>query len=137
MIENDIKQQLISAGIGTDADTLLGPIPSTPDNVIVITTTDSILTSSLNSLTSQALIPPGISDIQQTTTITVRNTDYSAGQNKIWDIYNELVGTESGYKVCNGRKMFIMAAQPPHYSTTDEGKSIFVFNFVVNTSRDN
>jgi len=137
MIENDIKQQLITAGIDVDANIALGAVPSTPDNVIVITTGDSILTSSLNTLTNQALIPPGISDIQQTVTITVRNTDYTNGQGKIWDIYNELVGAESGYKVCNSRQMFIIAAQPPHYSTTDSGKSIFVFNFVVNTSRDN
>lgn len=137
MIENDIKQQLITAGIDIDANIVLGAVPSTPDNVIVITTSDSVLTSSLNTLTNQALIPPGISDIQQTVTITVRNTSYANGQGKIWDVYNELVGQESGYKLCNNRKMFIMAAQPPHYSTTDTNRSIFVFNFVVNTSRDN
>lgn len=138
MIENDIKQQLITASIDIDANIALGAMPSSPDNVIVITTADSILTTSLNTLTNQALIPPGISDIQQTVTITVRNTSYSNGQGKIWDVYNELVGQESGYKVCNSRKMFIMAAQPPHYSETDgSSRSIFVFNFVVNTSRDN
>ena len=137
MIENDIKQQLITASIDIDANIALGAMPSTPDNVIVITTGDSILTSSLNTLTNQALIPPGISDIQQTVAITVRNTDYTNGQGKIWDVYNELVGAESGYKSCNSRQMFIIAAQPPHYSTTDSGRSVFVFNFVVNTSRDN
>jgi len=139
MIENDIKQQLITAGIDIDTNIVLGALPATtPDNVIVITTADSILTSSLNTLTNQALIPPGISDIQQTVTITVRNTDYTNGQGKIWDIYNELVGQESGYKACNSRKMFIMAAQPPHYSSTDgSNRIVFVFNFVVNTSRDN
>lgn len=136
MIENDIKQQLITAGVDVDANIALGAIPSSPDNVIVITTSNSILTSALNSLTSQALIPPGISDIQQTVTITVRNTDYSNGQAKIWDVYNELVGAESGYKLCNNRKMFIQAAQPPHYSSTDSGKTLFTFNFVANTSRD-
>ena len=137
MIENDIKQQLITAGIDIDANIALGAMPSTPDNVIVITTGDSILTSSLNTLTNQALIPPGISDIQQTVAITVRNTDYTNGQGKIWDVYNELVGAESGYKACNSRQMFIIAAQPPHYSTTDTNRPVFVFNFVVNTSRDN
>jgi len=139
MIENDIKQQLITAGIDVDANIILGALPATtPDNVIVITTADSILTSSLNTLTNQALIPPGISDIQQTVSITVRNTNYANGQGKIWDVYNELVGQESGYKLCNNRKMFIMAAQPPHYSSTDgSSRVIFVFNFVVNTSRDN
>lgn len=139
MIENDIKQQLITAGIDIDANIILGAMPATtPDNAIVITTADSILTSSLNTLANQALIPPGISDIQQTITITVRNTNYDNGQGKIWDVYNELVGQESGYKVCNSRKMFIMAAQPPHYSSTDgNNRIVFVFNFVVNTSRDN
>ncbi len=48
MIENDIKQQLITAGIDVDANIVLGALPATtPDNVIVITTADSILTTSL------------------------------------------------------------------------------------------
>jgi len=137
MIEQDIKSQLITDGIDIDANIALGAMPASPDNVIVITTADSVLTSSLNTLTNQALIPPGIADIQQTVTITVRNTSYSNGQGKIWDVYNDLIGQESGYKSCNGRQMFIIAAQPPHYSTTDTNRPIFVFNFVINTSRDN
>ena len=147
MIENDIKQQLFTDGVEQLANIAIGAMPSTPDNVIVITTADSILTSQFNTLTNQALIPPGITDIQQTITITVRNTDYATGQSKIWNAYNKLVATEyvggqwipreSGYKVCNNRQMFISAAQPPHYSTTDgSNRIIFVFNFVANTSRD-
>jgi hypothetical protein len=136
MIEQDIKTQLITDGIDIDANIALGAMPTTPDNVIVITTANSIMTSALNTLANQALIPPGISDIQQTVTITVRNTDYATGQGKIWNVYNDLVGAESGYKVCNNRQMFIIAAQPPNYSTTDTGRSVFVFNFVANTSRD-
>ncbi len=137
MIENDIEQELITADIGTSDNIFLGALPSTPDDIIVITTSDSILTSSLNTMTNQALIPPGISDIQQTITITVRNTDYATGQGKIWDVYNDLVGDQSGFKVCNDRQMFIIAAQPPCYSTTDtDSRTLFTFNFVANTSRD-
>lgn len=137
MIENDIKQQLVTAGIETSGNVALGATPATPANVIVITTADSVLTSALNSITKQALIPPGISDIQQTITITVRNSDYASGQSKVWDVYNELVGNESGYKLVNNRKMFIQAVQPPHYASTDANNStLFTFNFVANTSRD-
>lgn len=137
MIENDIKEQLITAGIETSENIALGNTPTTPTDVIVITTADSVLTSALNSLTKQALIPPGISDIQQTVTITVRNSDYANGQGKIWDVYNALVGTESGYKLVNNRKMFVQAVQPPHYASTDESSNtLFTFNFVANTSRD-
>jgi hypothetical protein len=137
MIENDIEQELITAGIGTSGTIFLGAMPSSPDDAIVITTSDSILTSSLNTMTNQALIPPGISDIQQTVTITVRNTDYATGQGTSWAVYNDLVGDQSGFKVCNGRQMFIIAAQPPCYSTTDTSSRIlFTFNFVANTSRD-
>ena len=146
MIEQDIKTQLITDGVDIDANILLGAVPSSPGNVIVITTADSVLTSALNTLTNQALIPPGISDIQQTVTITVVNTDYTNGQGKIWDVYNKLIATEyvggqwipreSGYKECNSRKMFIMAAQPPHFSKEEDSKYFFTFNFVANTSRD-
>jgi Bacteriophage minor capsid protein len=137
MIENDIEQQLITDGIDVSGNIFLGAIPSTPDNVIVITTSNSIMTSSLNTLPTQALIPPGISDIQQTVTITVRNTDYATGQGKTWEVYNDLVGDQSGFKVCNDRQMFIMASEPPCYSTTDDDSRIlFTFNFVANTSRD-
>ncbi|MDD3149487.1 MAG: hypothetical protein PHV68_01520 [Candidatus Gastranaerophilales bacterium] len=52
MIENDIKQQLITAGIDIDANIVFGEVPASPDNVIVIITSNSILTSALNSLTS-------------------------------------------------------------------------------------
>lgn len=135
MIENDIKQQLITEGIQTSI--VLGAIPTTPTDVIVITTADSVLTSALNSLTKQALIPPGISDIQQTVTVTVRNSNYDNGQEDAWSVYNKLVGNESGYKLVNNRKMFIQAVQPPHYASTDESSNtLFTFNFVTNTSRD-
>lgn len=137
MIENDIKQQLITAGIDVDANIVFGTMPTTPDNAIVIATSDSILTNRENTLTNIAAIPAGISDIQQTITITVRNTNYASGQGKSWDVYNELVGQENGFKVCNNRQMFIMAAQPPHYLKDENGKSHFTFNFVANTSRDN
>jgi len=138
MIENDIQQQLITDGIDIAANIVCGNIPATPDDLIVITTSDSILTSSLNTLANTALIPPGISDIQQTITITVRNTVYATGQDKIWKVYNDLVGNQSGFKTCNNRQMFLIAAQPPYYSSTDSNnRSIFVFNVVVNTSRDN
>lgn len=137
MIEDDIKQQLVAVGIETSGNIALGAMPTTPVDIIVITTADSVLTSALNSLTKQALIPPGISDIQQTVTITVRNSDYTNGQGKVWDVYNELVGGESGYKLVNNRKMFIQAVQPPHYSSTDaDSHTLFTFNFVANTSRD-
>ncbi|OGI01485.1 MAG: hypothetical protein A2Y25_02035 [Candidatus Melainabacteria bacterium GWF2_37_15] len=138
MIEKDVRQLLKSASIGDDSNIKIGAVPSSPDNVIVITTADSVMTNLENAATSRALIPPGIKDIQQTITITVRNTDYDTGQDKAWDVYRALAGEENGYQVCstNNRKMFFITVQPPRFSQEDTGKFYFTFNIVLNTSRD-
>jgi len=138
MIEKDVRQLLKSASIGTDADIKIGAMPTTPDNVIVITTADSVMTNLENALAAQSLIPPGLTDIQQTITMTVRNTDYDNGQGKAWDVYNELAGGTSGYAICstNSRKMFFMSVQPPRFSKEEDSKYYFTFNIVLNTSQD-
>lgn len=138
MIEKDVRQLLKDASIGTDSDIKIGAVPSSPDNVIVITTADSVMTNLENALAAQSLIPPGLTDIQQTITMTIRNTDYDTGQAKAWDVYDELAGGESGYAICstNSRKMFFMSVQPPRFSQEDSGKYYFTFNIVLNTSRD-
>lgn len=138
MIETDIRQLLKDASIGTDSDIAYGAVPASPDNLIYIQTTDSVMTNLENALAAQSLIPPGLTDIQQTITITVRNTSYDNGHAKVWDVYNELAGGESGYAICstNSRKMFFMSVQPPRFSQEDSGKYYFTFNIVLNTSRD-
>ncbi len=138
MIEKDVRQLLKDASIGTDADIKIGAVPTSPDNVIVITTADSVMTNLENALAAQSLIPPGLTDIQQTITMTIRNTSYDNGQGKAWYVYNELAGGESGYAICstNNRKMFFMSVQPPRFSKEETGTFYFTFNIVLNTKKD-
>lgn len=52
MLEADIKQQLITAEIGTDSTIVVGSVPANPENIIVIGSTQGVLTALENSMLS-------------------------------------------------------------------------------------
>lgn len=144
MLETDIKAQLMTAGIETDTNNyIIGSIPDTPGNVIVIGSSEGVLTALENSaLSSQNLMVqksvslPNMPDIRQTLSIVAINTVYSTAYEKIWRIYKELIGEDSGYKVCNGRQMYFVPIQTPYLYKTDSGKTFFIFHVTVNTTKE-
>lgn len=143
MIETDIKQQLITAGIGTSSSIVVGSIPTTPDDIIVIGSSQGVLTalenstlSSQNVMVQKAVSLPNVPDVRQTLSIVSINEDYETSHDKIWDVYNELIGTESGYKVCNNRQMYFVPIQSPYLYKTDSSKTYFILNVNVNATRE-
>jgi len=151
MLEEDIRQQFITAEIGikseieTDTDNIiLGTVPTNPGNVIVIGSSEGVLTALENStLSSQSIMVqkavslPNMPDVRQTLSIIAINTNYTAVHEKIWRIYNELIGENSGYKVCNGRQMYFVPIQPPYlYKTDANGKIFFILNVTVNSAKE-
>lgn len=143
MIETDIKQQLISAAIGTDSTIVVGSVPTSPGDIIVIGSSEGVLTalenatlSSQNVMVQKAVSLPNMPDVRQTLSIIVINADYTAAHDKIWDVYNELIGQESGFKVCYGRQMYFVPIQSPYFYKTDAGKTYFIFNVNVNATRE-
>lgn len=143
MIENDIKQQLITAGIGTDSTIVVGTVPTTPGNIIVIGSAAGVLTALENStlasqdvMVQKAVSLPNMPDVRQTLSIISINTDYTTAHDVIWDAYNELVSQTSGYKVCNSRQMYFVPIQSPYFYKTDSGKTYFIFNVNVNSTRE-
>lgn len=143
MIETDIKQQLISAGIGTTSDIIVGSIPTSPGDMIVIGSTQGVLTalenstlSSQNVMVQKSVSLPNVPDVRQALSIVAINEDYTSAHDKIWDVYNELIGQESGYKVCNGRQMYFVPVQSPYLYKTDNNKIYFILNVNVNATRE-
>lgn len=143
MIETDIKQQLISDNIGTDSTIVVGSIPTTPGDVIVIGSSEGVLTalenstlSSQNVMVQKSVSLPNMPDVRQTLAITVINESYTAAHDKIWDVYNDLISEDSGYKSCNGRQMYFVPVQSPYFYKTDNGKTYFIFNLNVNATRE-
>lgn len=143
MIENDIKQQLITAGVEIDANIIIGSIPASPGNIIVIGSNEGVLTAlenstlaSKNILVQKSVSLPNMPDVRQTLAITAINADYTSSHDKIWDVYNELIGQESGYKVCNGRQMYFVPIQSPYLWKTENSKTYFVMNVNINATRE-
>lgn len=75
MIETDIKQQLITAGIDIDANIIIGSIPASPGNIIVIGSNEGVLTAlenstlaSKNILVQKSVSLPNMPDVRQTLT---------------------------------------------------------------------
>lgn len=143
MLENDIKQQLITDGIGTDPTIVVGTVPSSPGNIIVIGSTAGVLTalenstlSSQNVMVQKSVSLPNMPDVRQTLSIITINDSYTTAHDTIWDIYNDLVSSTSGYKVCNNRQMYFIPVQSPYYYKTDSGKTYFILNLNVNTTRE-
>lgn len=143
MIENDIKQQLITAGIGTDPTIVVGAVPTTPGNIIVIGSAAGVLTALENStlaskdvMIQKAVSLPNMPDARQTLSIITINDSYTTAHDVIWDVYNELVSQASGYKVCNSRQMYFVPIQSPYFYKTDSGKTYFIFNVNVNSKRE-
>lgn len=143
MLETDIKQQLIADGKGTDADIVVGSIPTTPGNIIVIGSSEGVLTalenstlSSKNLMVQKSVSLPNMPDVRQTLSIITINADYATAHDKIWAVYKDLIGLNSGYKVCNGRQMYFVPIQTPYFYKTEGGKTFFIFNVTVNTTRE-
>lgn len=143
MLEADIKQQLITAGIGTDSTIVVGSVPANPENIVVIGSTQGVLTALENSMLSSKSVTvqksislPNMPDVRQTLSIIVINDTYATAHDLIWDIYNELIGTDSGYKVCNGREMYFVPVQSPYLLKTDGSKTYFILNITVNAARE-
>jgi len=143
MLENDIKQQLITAGIEIDANIILGAVPATPGNIIVIGSGEGVLTAlenstlaSKNILVQKSVSLPNMPDVRQTLMITAINDSYTAAHDKIWDVYNDLIGTASGYKTCNSRQMYFVPIQSPYFLKDEGGKSYFVIIVNVNATRE-
>lgn len=143
MIETDIKQQLISDNIGTDSTIVVGGIPTTPGDIIVIGSSEGVLTalenstlSSQNVMVQKSVSLPNMPDVRQTLAITVINEDYTTAHDKIWAVYNDLISEDSGYKSCNGRQMYFVPVQSPYFYKTDNGKTYFIFNLNVNATRE-
>lgn len=143
MLENDIKQQLITDGIGTDPTIVVGTVPASPGNIIVIGSTAGVLTalenstlSSQNVMVQKSVSLPNMPDARQTLSIIAINDSYTTAHDTIWDIYNDLVSSTSGYKVCNNRQMYFVPVQSPYYYKTDSGKTYFILNLNVNTTRE-
>lgn len=143
MLETDIKQQLITAEIGTDSTIVVGSVPSTPGNIIVIGSTQGVLTALESStLASQSVMVqksvslPNMPDAKQALSIIAINENYTAAHDIIWDVYNELIGQDSGYKVCYGREMYFVPVQSPYLLKTDAGKTYFILNLNVNATRE-
>lgn len=144
MLETDIKQQLITAGIGTNTDIIVGNVPTTPGDIIVIGSSEGVLTalenstlSSQNVMVQKSVSLPNMPDVRQTLAIIAINEDYTTAHDKIWDVYNELIGQDSGYKVCNNRQMYFVPVQSPYLYKADAGKTYFIFNVNVNATREN
>lgn len=143
MLEQDIKQQLITAGIGADADIIVGSIPTTPGDIIVIGSSEGVLTvlenstlSSQNLMIQKSVSLPNMPDVRQTLAIIAINENYVTAHDKIWDVYNELISEKSGYKVCNGRQMYFVPIQSPYFYKTEGSKTFFILNVTVNTTRE-
>ena len=143
MIETDVKQQLISAEIGTESTIVVGSVPTTPGNIIVLGSSEGVLTalenstlSSQNVMVQKSVSLPNMPDVRQSLSIIVINADYEAAHDKIWDVYNELIGADSGCKVCNGRQMYFVPIQSPYLYKTDASKTYFVLNVNVNATRE-
>lgn len=143
MIETDIKQQLITSGVDIEANIVVGSVTSNPSNIIVIGSNEGVLTalessafSSKNIMIRKSVSLPNMPDVRQTLAITVINDSYTAAHDKIWDVYNELIGQESGYKVCNGRQMYFVPVQSPYLLKTENSKTYFVLNINVNATRE-
>lgn len=142
MLENDIKEQLLTElEVGTEI--VVGSIPDTPGNIIVIGSSAGVLTalenstlSSQNIMVQKSVSLPNMPDVRQTLAITVIDIDYETAHNKIRDVYNKLIGLNSGYKVCNGRQMYFVPIQPPYFYKTDGGKTFFVLNVTVNSAKE-
>lgn len=138
MIEQDIQTYLIAQLASLDSSNcLLGAIPSTPDNVTVISGTASPLTDAEQTISGKVSIPKGINDVKVTVSITVRNTYYANGSALIWGIFNELGGENGGFKNCNNKDMFFSHVETPHFSREDSGKNYFNFTTVVTTPSGN
>jgi hypothetical protein len=143
MIETHIKAQLITDGIDVDANIVVGSIPTTPGNIIVIGSNEGVLTAlenstlaSKNIMIQKSVSLPNMPDVRQTLAITVINDTYTAAHDKIWAVYNDLIGTTGGYKVCNGRQMYFVPIQSPYLLKTDSSKTYFVLNVNVNATRE-
>ena len=144
MLEIDIKTQLVNAGIEAEADDIIvGSVPTTLGNIIVIGSSEGVLTALENStLSSQNLMVqksvslPNMPDARQTLSFITINTDYETAHNKIWAVYNELISETSGYKSCNGRQMYFVPIQTPYFYKTENDKTFFIFNATVNTTRE-
>lgn len=73
--------------------------------------------------------------------VSVRNDSYEKARKKIWAIYNLLYDPEKEVRIIDNitasRWGIITANQPPFFlRKTDDGRSIFVFNMRVTSSRD-
>ena len=143
MIETDIKQQLITAGIGTSSDIIVGSVPTSPGNIIVIGSSQGVLTALENAtlasqdvMVQKAVSLPNMPDVRQTLSIIAINADYATAHDKIWDVYNELIGQDSGFKICNTRQMYFVPIQSPYLLKTDASKTYFVLNVNVNATRE-
>lgn len=143
MIETDIKAQLVTDRIETDTNITIGAIPATPGNIVVIASSEGVLTalegstlSSQNVMVQKSVSLPNMPDVRQTLMITTINDTYTAAHDKIWDVYNDLIGQESGYKVCNGRQMYFVPIQSPYLSKTENNKTYFTLNVNVNATRE-
>lgn len=141
MIENDIQQQLITDGIGSSSTIVVGSVPTTPGNIIVIGSTAGVLTAlenssfaSQNVMVQKSVSIPNVPDTRETLSIIVINDDYTTAHTQIWSVYNDLVGQTSGYKVCNGRQMYFVPVQPPYLFKTDSSKTYFILNLNVNAT---
>ncbi len=134
MIEQDLQAHLIAQLATLDnSNCVLGAIPTTPDNVVVISGSASPLTDAEQTISSKVSIPKGINDVKIAISIVARNTSYSDASVLIWDIFNELGGEYGGFKKCNSKDMFFSHVETPHFSHEDSGKNYFKFSTVITT----
>jgi len=143
MIETDIKQQLITDGIGTTSTIVVGDIPAIPGNIIVIGSSEGVLTALENStLSSKDLMVqksvslPNMPDVRQSLSIVSINDTYTDAHDVIWDVYNDLISEDSGYKLCNSRQMYFVPVQSPYFYKTEDSKTYFMFSVNVNSTRE-
>ena len=144
MIETDIKAQLITDSVEIDANIILGAIPASPGNILVIAPTEGVLTALENSafsgksvlITKQTYEYQDMPDRRHSLTITAINTTYATAHDKIWKTYQKLVTDGNGYKVCNSTQMYFVAVQTPYFLKEDGGKFYFVLNLNVNAPKE-
>lgn len=127
MFVRDIAEILQSQGIGTlGTDLFLVQIPFQPDSLIALIPTGGYATD----------LP--ISDVRLTAQVFARDTSEENCYNKIWRVFNALIGDENRCLIApSGRKMVIQALQPPESLGRDENnRAIYVFNIAAWTRRD-
>jgi hypothetical protein len=115
-----------AAAIGTDI--FLDTRPDQPDNLISIFEYAGLPTTT------------GVDALDRRVQVLVRNKSYATARAKAWAIFNLLDRADTrgeGVQLTPDRVAIIQALQTPFKLETDaSGRTVFVFNLAVATTRD-